>query len=68
MPRTKDIEAAAAQDNSNRTATVDKPTPEESNVRQKRHPAAVLLGGLIGIYQSFTHLGGAKGRKKNRPK
>jgi hypothetical protein len=68
MPRTKDIEAAAAQDNSNRTATVDKPAPQQSNRRPKRHPAAVLLGGLIGIYQSFTHSGGAKGKKKNRLK
>jgi len=68
IPRTKNIEAAAAQDKSSRTGTVDKPAPQQSNLRHKRHPAAVLLGGLIGIYQSVTHLVGAKGRKKNRSK
>ena len=66
MPRTKDIEAAAAQDNSNRTATVDKPAPQQSNRRSPRHPAAVLLGGLIGIYQSVAHLGGGKKKRNNR--
>lgn len=66
IPRTEDLEAAAAQDKSNRTATVDKPAPQQSNLRPKRHPAAVVLGGLIGLYQSFTHLGGAKRNRKNR--
>jgi membrane protein len=66
MPRTKDIEAAAAQDNSNRTATVDQPASQHSNQPTKRHPAAVALGGLIGLYQSFTHLGGARRNRKNR--
>jgi membrane protein len=66
IPRTEDVEAAAAQDKSNRTATVDKPAPQQSNHRPKRHPAAVALGGLIGLYQSFTHLGGAKRNRKNR--
>jgi membrane protein len=68
IPHTKNIEAAAAQDKSSRMAIVNKPAPQQSNVRSKRHPAAVVLGGIIGLYQSFTHLVGAKGRKKNRRK
>lgn len=68
IPHTKNIEAAAAQDRSSRMAIVNKPVPQQSNLRTKRHPAAVVLGGIIGLYQSFTHLVGAKGRKKNRRK
>jgi membrane protein len=66
MPRTKDIEAAAAQDKRTQTATVDQPTPKQSNQQSKRHPAAVVLGGLIGIYQTVAHVGRSKTRQKNR--
>lgn len=70
IPRTKDLEAAAAQDRLTERdkATEHTPTPQPTNqriARTSRHPAAVLLGGLIGISQSVTNLGG---RKKNRKK
>ncbi len=70
IPRTKDLEAAAAQDRLTEQdrATEQTPTPRPTNqrtARTSRHPGAVLLGGLIGIYQSVTNLGG---RKKNRKK
>jgi membrane protein len=66
IPRTKDLEAAAARDENNRTATDDRSTPHSSERRRKRHPAAALLGGLIGTYQAVTHLGGGKNRRRNR--
>ena len=69
MPRTKDIKAAAKRDNHDPVVTVEPPATweqERENVRSPRHPAAVVLGTLIGAYQVFTHLGGGKRNRKNR--
>ena len=68
MPRLKDLEATTTQDKSNRTATVDKSAPQQSNRRPKRHPVAVVLAGMIGLYKGVTSLAGTKGRRKNRLK
>ena len=69
MPRTKDIKAAAKRDNHDPVVTVEPPVTseqEQQNVRSSRHPAAVVLGTLIGAYQVFTHLGGGKRNRNNR--
>jgi membrane protein len=59
MPRTRDLEAAAGQEREIQETL----SPPSQNQRRQRHPAATLLGGLIGIYQSLAQL---TGRKKNR--
>ncbi len=67
IPRNSDLEAAA-QEQDNQMTIVRPPEPLPRAQRHKRHPAAVLLGGLIGIYQMLTHLSPTKGRKKKRLK
>lgn len=68
IPHNKQLEETVAQEESKNTATVEKSVSQSSNQRSPRHPAAVVLGTLIGVYQSFAKLGKAKGSKKNRPK
>lgn len=66
IPRTKDLEAVAQDTPTKQNkATEQTPTSRPTNQRTSRHPMAVFLGGLIGIYQSVTNL---SGRKKNRNK
>ncbi|HAA32391.1 MAG TPA: YihY/virulence factor BrkB family protein [Cyanobacteria bacterium UBA8553] len=66
IPRLKDLETSANQDKRSQRATVENSVPQPSNLQPKRHPAAVVLAGLIGLYQGITSLAGTKGRKKNR--
>ena len=68
MPRLKDIETATTQDNNRQMATVENPVAQQSKLRRKRHPAAVALAGIIGLYKGVISLAGTKGRKKNRSK
>lgn len=66
IPRSSHLEAKADQDsNPNRTAQQTLPSPQR-NQRDKRHPAATALGGLMGMYQSFARLSGKKKNRKNR--
>lgn len=66
IPRNSHIEAMAEQDkNPNRAAQQTLPSPQR-NRRDKRHPAATVLGGLMGMYQSLARLSGRKKNRKNR--
>ena len=62
IPRTHNLEATATQDRE----AEEMPPPSLRNQRRKRHPAATLLGGLMGMYQSITRLSGRKKNRKNR--
>jgi len=68
IPHNKQLETAGAQEENKSTATVEKSPPQLSNQRSTRHPAAVVLGTLIGVYQSFAKLGGVKGSRTNKRK
>ncbi|GAB4196408.1 MAG: YihY/virulence factor BrkB family protein [Coleofasciculaceae cyanobacterium] len=66
IPRSQHLEAIAERDrNPNRAALEKLPSPQR-NRRDKRHPAATALGGLIGMYQSLARLSGRKKNRKNR--
>ncbi|MBD2013508.1 YihY/virulence factor BrkB family protein [Microcoleus sp. FACHB-53] len=69
IPRSSHIEAMADQENQernpNRAAQQTLPSPQRTR-RDKRHPAATALGGLIGMYQSLARLSGRKKNRKNR--
>lgn len=66
IPRSSHIEAMADRDrNPDRVAQQTLPSPQR-NRRERRHPAATALGGLIGMYQSLARLSGRKKNRKNR--
>jgi membrane protein len=65
IPRTRNLEAATATQHRERE-TQQTLRPSRQNKRSPRHPAATLLGGLIGIYQSITRLNGRKKNRSNR--
>jgi membrane protein len=69
IPRSSHIESMADQENQernpNRAAQQTLPSPQRTR-RDKRHPAATALGGLIGMYQSLARLSGRKKNRKNR--
>jgi len=60
MPRLEELKTATDQDQ--QTA----PTALPRHQGAKRHPAAVILAGLIEVYQGITHLAGATGRRNRR--
>jgi membrane protein len=60
MPRLEELKTATDQDQ--QTA----PTALPQHQRAKRHPAAVILAGLIEVYQGITHLAGGIGSRNRR--
>lgn len=65
IPHQEHLNVAA--DNDNQASQVQ-PTVQQKSHRPKRHPAAVLLAGIIELYQRVTHPIGAKRKRNNRRK
>jgi membrane protein len=68
IPHNHHLKKTVAQEESKNTTTVEKPIPGPSNQHRTRHPAAVVLGTLIGVYQSFAKLRRSKGSRKKKLK
>lgn len=70
MPRTKDLKAAADQQDHPDTSPPmyggSTATLQRVDQPASRHPMVTLLAVLIGLYQGVTHLSGSKRRRKNR--
>ncbi|MEW5860950.1 MAG: YihY/virulence factor BrkB family protein [Cyanobacteriota bacterium] len=68
IPRTDDIKAAAAQDQRDRVSGKSTSTIQQVDPPKSRHPMVTALALIMGVYQGFASLVGAKGKKKNRQK
>jgi membrane protein len=59
IPQHEDLQVAAEQKEHNDARA-------QENSKRSRHPVVMLLGLLVGAYHGVTHLGRAKGKRRDR--